>query len=131
MEEVKLEFISPTKLDELQDGESVNREVWIYDGIENGELILNINNWVISCVANNQSKSIDQWLVNEETHSMKVGSQDEATDGYRMLDYQFAVSMIGQLCETKDLVTYLRSLQDVFKVGRRQSEPNETNRRTE
>lgn len=131
MEEVKLEFISPTKLDELQDGESVNKEVWIYDGIENGELILNINNWVISCVANNQSKSIDQWLVNEETHSMKVGSQDEATDGYRMLDYQFAVSMIGQLCETKDLVTYLQSLQDVFKVGRRQSEPNETNRRTE
>ena len=62
---------------------------------------------------------------------MKVGTQEEATGGYRMLDYQFAVSMVGQLCEAKDLVTYLQSLQDVFKVGRRQSEPNETNRKTE
>ena len=131
MEEVKLEFFSPTKLDELQYGESVNKEIWIYDGIENGELILNTNNWVISCVANNESKSVDQWLVNEETHTMKVGTQEEATGGYRMLDYQFAVSMVGQLCEAKDLVTYLQSLQDVFKVGRRQSEPNETNRKTE
>ena len=131
MEEVKLEFISPRKLDELQDGESVNKKVWIYDGIENGELTLNTNNWVISCVANNESKSIAQWLVNEETHTMKVGSQEETTDGFRILDYQFAVSMIGQLCEAKDLVTYLQSLQDVFKVGRRQSEPNEMNRKTE
>ncbi len=131
MEEVKLEFISPAKLNELQDGESVNKEVWIYDGIENGELMLNINNWVISCVANNESKPIDQWLVNEETHTMKVGTQEEAIGGFRILDYQFAVSMIGQLCEAKDLVTYLQSLQDVFKVGRRQSEPNETNRKTE
>ena len=97
MEEVKLEFISPRKLDELQDGESVNKKVWIYDGIENGELTLNTNNWVISCVANNESKSIDQWLVNEETHTMKVGSQEETTDGFRILDYQLAVSMIGQL----------------------------------
>ena len=131
MEEVKLEFISPRKLDELQDGESVNKKVWIYDGIENGELTLNTNNWVISCVANNESKSIDQWLVNEETHTMKVGSQEETTDGFRILDYQFAVSMIGQLCEAKDLVTYLQSLQAVFKVGRRQREPNEKTRKPE
>lgn len=131
MEEVKLEFISPAKLDELQDGESVNKEVWVYDGIESGELTLNIDNWIISCEANNESKSIDQWLVNEETHTMKVGTQGEATGGFKMLDYQFAVSMIGQLCEAKDLVTYLQSLQDVFKVGRRQGESNETNRKTE
>lgn len=131
MEEVKLEFISPTKLDELQDGENVNKVVWIYDGVENGELILNTNSWFISCAANNVSQSISQWLVNEEAHTMKVGSQEEVTDGFRILDYQFAVSMIGQLCEAKDLVTYLQSLQDVFNVGRRQSEPNETNRKTE
>lgn len=130
MEKVRLEFISPTRLDELQDGEDAKKEVWFYEGVENSELVLDTGDWTISCEANGENSSIARWLVNEETHTMKTGTREEAANGFKSLDYPFAVSMIGQLCEAGDLVTYLQSLQDVYKAGRRQ-DSYDTSRKTE
>lgn len=131
MGKVKLEFISPTRLNELKDGENVNKEIWLYDGVENGELTLDTDNWTIACETNGESKSISQWLVNEETYTMKIDNGEGTTEGYKELTYQFAVSMIGQLCNAKDLVGYLVSLQEVFNVGRRQEDSNDINRKAE
>lgn len=131
MGKVKLEFISPTRLNELKDGENVNKEIWLYDGVENGELTLDTDNWTIACEANGESKSISQWLVNEDTYTMKIDNSEGTTEGYKELTYQFAVSMIGQLCNAKDLVGYLVSLQDVFNVGRKQEDSNDINRKAE
>lgn len=131
MGKVKLEFISPTRLNELKDGENVNKEIWLYDGVENGELTLDTDNWTIACETNGESKSISQWLVNEETYTMKIDNGEGTTEGYKELTYQFAVSMIGQLCNSKDLVGYLVSLQEVFNVGRRQEDSNDINRKAE
>lgn len=130
MENITLEFISPTKLNELKDGENAEKMLWVYDGVENGALTLDTQSWTISCEGNGQNASIDKWLVNEETHSMKIGNPDEATDGFRVLDYPFAVSMIGQMCDSKDLMGYLQSLQNVFNVGRR-PDSFDTGRKTE
>lgn len=130
MEKITLNFISPTKLDELKDGEKIEKQLWSYDGLENGTLVLDPNSWTISCDGNGQEASIDKWLVDEEAHSMKIGNADEAANGFKVLDYPFAVSMIGQLCDSNDLLNYLQSLQDVFKVGRR-PDSFDSNRKTE
>lgn len=130
MEKITLEFISPTKLNELKDGESAEKKCWSYEGLENGTLVLDTQSWTISCEDNSQNASINKWLVNEDTHSMKIGNPDEITDGFKALDYPFAVSMIGQLCESKDLMGYLQSLQNVFNVGRK-PDSFDTERKTE
>ena len=62
---------------------------------------------------------------------MKIDNGEGTTEGYKELTYQFAVSMIGQLCNAKDLVGYLVSLQDVFNVGRKQEDSNDINRKAE
>lgn len=121
-ERITLEFISPNKLNELTGGENVTKTVWSYAGVENSTLVLDTKNWTIICEANNVCESIAKWLVNESSYTMRVETAEEGTEEFKKLDYTFAVSMIGQLCGTNDLITYLQSLQQVFNVGMKQND---------
>jgi hypothetical protein len=121
VEQITLEFISPSKLNELTNGENVTKTVWSYAGAENSTLILDTKNWTILCEANNVCESIANWLVNESSSVMKIETAEDTTEGFKKLDYTFAVSMIGQLCDAKNLIMYLQSLQQVFNVGMKQN----------
>ncbi len=121
-ERITLEFISPNKLNKLTGGENVTKTVWSYAGVENSTLVLDTKNWTIVCETNNVCESIAKWLVNESSYTMRVETAEEVTEEFKKLDYTFAVSMIGQLCGTNDLITYLQSLQQVFNVGMKQND---------
>lgn len=121
-ERITLEFISPNKLNKLTGGENVTKTVWSYAGVENSTLVLDTKNWTIVCETNNVCESIAKWLVNESSYTMRVETAEKVTEEFKKLDYTFAVSMIGQLCGTNDLITYLQSLQQVFNVGMKQND---------
>lgn len=120
--QLTIEFIAPNKLNELKEGECVQKTIWSYAGVENSILVLDTNNWTISCEANNICESIANWVVDEMSCVMKIKS-DTNEEAYKELDYPFAVSMIGQMCDVKDLISYLQSLQEVFNIGRKHDTP--------
>lgn len=111
---ITIEFIAPSILNELKGGDSPSKTLWSYAGIENSALVLDTTNWCISCEANNSYESIEKWSINEASCTMKVRTSEDEDPDFKTLDYPFAVSMIGQMCNTGELILYLRSLQEIY-----------------
>lgn len=112
METIILKFVSPKVLNELGESRMIERKIWLEDQTEE-ELELDTHNWVIS--SSTEQGVIDQWEVNQETHRMRLKTSN-SLDGFKPLDYPFAVSMIGQIGNKKNLQDYLNSLQKIYMI---------------
>lgn len=112
METIILKFVSPKVLNELGHSRMIEREIWLEDQTED-QLELDTHNWVIS--SSTEQGVIDQWEVNQETHRMRLKTSN-SSDGFKPLDYPFAVSMIGQIGNKKNLQDYLNSLQKIYMI---------------
>lgn len=112
METLILKFVSPKALNELGTSGKIEREIWLEDQTEE-QLELDTHDWVIS--SSTEQGSIEQWEVNQKTHRMRLKSGN-ASDGFEPLDYSFAVSMIGQIGNKKNLQDYLNSLQKIYMI---------------
>lgn len=112
METLILKFVSPKALNELGTSGKIEREIWLEDQTEE-QLELDTHDWVIS--SSTEQGSIDLWEVNQKTHRMRLKSGN-ASDGFEPLDYSFAVSMIGQIGNKKNLQDYLNSLQKIYMI---------------
>ena len=116
----KMKFCSPTKLNNLEDGGFTETQNFVFPEIDNGELTLDIDNWDVVCEDNGIKAKLDTWYVNEDLGMMC----NEPKEGYVKIDYPFAVSMVGQLCEPSQLINYLQSLEQLFEVKRKEGTPN-------
>lgn len=121
MEIIKLQFTSPKELNELKQAKQSNPVFWTFHDTEE-HLELNTEDWHI-CSEATQAK-IDQWEVNENLHQMKLTSSDPV-EGFKPLDYPFAVSMIGQIGNKPVLQSYLSSLQEIFLAPSKDEENNQ------
>lgn len=118
MENLKLQFISPRFLDELQQADTLENPVW-HEAETGSELTLDTKQWIIR--SETKEGKIDRWKVDQNQNQMILASSEISFEGYETLDYVFAVSMIGQIGNKQLLQDYLKSLQDVYFV---QSEGN-------
>ncbi len=110
MEVLSLQFVSPRVLNELGMAQMIDSSNWTLE--ETGEgLELDTGDWMIR--SGDTQAVIDRWEVNQTTHEMRIKSGTD-TDGFEPLDYTFAVSMIGQVGNKKNLQDYLDSLQRIF-----------------
>lgn len=112
MEILTLKFVSPKVLNELGESRAINREVWTLEETQE-ELELNTENWMIR--SGETEAKINHWKVNQKTHRMQLKSV-EGTEDFESLDYPFAVSMIGQIGNKKNLQDYLASLQEIYLI---------------
>lgn len=112
METIILKFVSPKVLNELGESRMIERKIWLEDQTEE-ELELDTYDWVIS--SSTKQGVIDEWEVNQETHRMRLKTCN-SSDGFEPLDYSFAVSMIGQIGNKKNLQDYLNSLQKIYMI---------------
>lgn len=109
MEKIILKFKSPKLLNELTKAKELESKNWFY--VDGTQLELDINSWEIS--SKDVSKKINIWMVNEEKYLMKLES-DEHDETFYKLDFTFAVSMIGQVADKKDLIKYLKDLEKIY-----------------
>lgn len=121
MEIIKLQFTSPKELNELKQAQQSNPVFWTLHGTDE-DLELNTEDWHI-CSETTQAK-IDQWEVNEGLYQMKLSSSNPV-EGFKPLDYPFAVSMIGQIGNKALLQCYLSSLQDIYLPSSKDAENNQ------
>ncbi|MFJ1429198.1 hypothetical protein ACILE2_00130 [Capnocytophaga canimorsus] len=114
MENLKLEFISPTALNSNIKKEPV---VWNYSGVEGHTLEINVETFIIESKQDNTQGLITEWMVNEENNSMKLKSDPDQAD-YSNMTPAFAISMIGQLIKHvntyKPLQAYLDMILKIF-----------------
>ncbi|MBD8388060.1 hypothetical protein [Dysgonomonas sp. BGC7] len=123
--EIVLEFISPKELNNLASSVEKKGRSWRYVGEEDSILTLDTNDWTIECEKKAIKALITDWIVDESQYVMKVKS-DPVEDNFEDLSYSFAVSMIGQLVDKKELINYLSSLQTVYlNASPRSSDENE------
>jgi hypothetical protein len=113
MGKIKLEFISPKVLNNLKYGQFADKVVWGYNNIPDTGLTIDTDDWNIECIAIAKKGIITDWLVDEETYQFVLKGNDSA-DNYGEIQYPFAVAMLGQLVDRKDLIKYLDLLQNAF-----------------
>ncbi|MGI6341849.1 MAG: hypothetical protein ACOXZ9_02570 [Bacteroidales bacterium] len=114
MENLQLEFISPTALNSNVKKEPV---VWNYSSIDGHALEINLETFIIESKQDNVQGLITEWMVNEENNSMKLKSDPDQA-GYSDMTPVFAISMIGQLIKHvntyKPLQAYLDMILKIF-----------------
>ncbi|MCD8268741.1 MAG: hypothetical protein LUD46_10050, partial [Parabacteroides sp.] len=112
MAKINLKFESPELLNSSVNMLSKEGRIWQYADNQ-GELLLDIDNWMIECPSLDKQGIITDWEVNEGFYAMKLAN-DNVEGNYETISYPFAVSMIGQIADKEVLSTYLESLQQVF-----------------
>lgn len=107
---VELCFVLPSKQEQ---GEDAKPELWHYAGTDN-KLYLDMSTASIVCLANSVNAPIKNWMVNENDCSMAVNN--DAKEGYKVIDDSFVTSMIGQLTIKKyGIEKYLNILNLISK----------------
>jgi len=112
-----LKFEDPNILNELKKTIDKNTPDWHYTDSEN-PLELDTDTWTISCLENNISGSIQNWKVDEANYSMGL-------EKGREIDFKFTISMVGQICTTEEMSTYLEQLKKIFLIEPNNQEDNE------
>lgn len=113
MANFKLEFISPKILNELKFGQVAEKSVWKYLGMPDSSLSIDTDTWIISSEDGSKSAVISNWCVNEQAKEFVLKEQS-SSDGFKEIDYVFALAMLGQITDREGLLKYLASLKDVF-----------------
>jgi hypothetical protein len=112
METLILKFVSPKVLNELVESCMIEKGIWLEDQTQD-ELKIDTQDWFIS--SSTEQATINLWEVNQKTHRMRL-KKGSSSDGFEPLDYPFAVSMIGQIGNRKNLQDYLNSLQKIYMI---------------
>ncbi len=125
MEKLELRFTAPKVLNELKESQSLDKKQWFFGGDESMPLLLDIDNWIIHCDANNTEAHITNWKVNQDKNAMIV----EEDENYENITFSFSASMLGQIVKKDDLIRFLGELQEVFQVSaeERSNEESENN----
>jgi len=107
----KLKFESPEFINNINSPQELIPKDWSYSG-STDELEVNVQTWNISCPNQEKIGKINTWYVNEDTFEFHL----EQAEGFKKIDYVFAVSMITQICGKDETLAYLLQLQNIFEA---------------
>jgi hypothetical protein len=122
---IKLEFMSPIELDNLKTAKPIEKPLWYYEKSDTESLSINTDDWTIESI-NGKKAVITEWFVNAQTYRMMLKEEGyEVPEGFIPASYVFTVAMLGQLVDTKVMISFLSSIQDVFNKTKSCNEESE------
>ncbi|MDR1683415.1 MAG: hypothetical protein LBS25_08555 [Candidatus Symbiothrix sp.] len=104
LSKIELKFTAPKILESLTSATGTNKVQWTYGGKEESPLYLNVNDWQIFSDTDKKTAHITKWLVNQDNNAMLLA--ENADSSYQEIDFAFAMSMLGQTVQQRDLPTY-------------------------